>query len=97
MTLAVLADGKKLAAVSVTGPTSYSSPFYVRLEELSKVEQAVSADVSGGYKAEASAVTSNQVGVKVYWQTGVSGAPLAEVAAGTDLSAEKISVVALGW
>lgn len=86
--------------MSKTGPTSYASPSLIRVDELSNITEVLSIDIDGGYKAEVytpAPITGNQVAYRVYYQTGVSGTPLTEVAAGTDLSAQKVRVVVVGY
>jgi len=98
-TVLLIEEGKKLVVkTGVTGPTSYSSPFTITINSLRRVLGVLDARITGGYHAEpVTYETGNVVGVKVYYQTGVSGEPLTEVASGFDLSAETIDVVAVGW
>lgn len=96
-------EGKKVVRVSVSGPTSYSSPIYVRASYLQSIDDVYDVEIDGGFKAEPAltggfpVITGNQVAVKVYYQTGVSGYPLTEVASGHDLSARMITAVVIGW
>ena len=98
-TITLAAEGKKIVLkTGVTGPSSYSSPFTVTIDELNRVEGVLDCRIDGGYVAEPVVyATGNVVGVKIYYQTGASGEPLTEVADGTDLSARKIDVIAYGW
>lgn len=96
--ITIFADGKKLVKHTEPGPTSYVSPVNVRIGSLKRAEHVIGAFITGGYEIEPiEYATGNIVGYKVYYQTGVSGAPKAEVASGLDLSGETITLFVLGW
>ena len=79
------------------GPTSYTSPTSYTVGKLRHVKFLEYVDIDGGYKAEGEpAATGNVVHIRVYYQSGVSGAPLTEVATGTDLSARTIKMIVVG-
>jgi len=95
--IGILRQGQKLVKQSVSGPASYSSPFRVRMDEINQVTDVISTEMSGGYVIRGTEGTGNQVDTKIYWQTGVSGEPLAEVSPGTNLTSETITSVVVGY
>jgi len=94
--LFLTADGKKVFEYKASGPTSYTSPYYTRIPELLRIDSVLSSQITGGYEIEADVATGNVVISRVYYQTGVSGVPKAEVASGINLSGEKIKLIVLG-
>ena len=100
MTVYPLADGRLIAVVTSSGPSSYSSGgFSVTLSELRKVESVIAVYSNAGYLCEGSVGTGNSVTVKVYYfdyDATADGAAV-EVAAGTDLSGVTFTVIAVGF
>jgi hypothetical protein len=94
--IAQTVEGKKVSVYSATGPSTYASPTYATIPDLNLVGAVLSIDISGGYKATVVATTGNKVAYKVFYQTGASGTPLTEVATGTSLSSQTVSLVVVG-
>jgi len=95
-----LPDGSKLVKEEVSGPSSYTAGgFPVRMRELSVVTEVVRAKCDTGLLVEERipAASGNLVSLRVYWPSGASGVPMVEVAEGTDLSAVKFTVWAIGY
>jgi len=95
----IFADGKVLVEESVSGPTSYTTGgFDVRMKDIRFLETVISTKCNTGLLTEGFVgyATGNVAKVRVYYQTGVSGAPLDEVVSGYDLSGVKFTIEALG-
>jgi len=105
MTLvAQTADGRKIVKKEVSGPTSYSSGgFTVRIDELVRIDEA-DVRVKTNIKLTDNVhiidydYSGNEVTVKVYRINVTAASPSAweEVPDGTDISALKLEVVAVG-
>jgi len=87
------AEGRLIVLTQVGAPSSYpAGGFTVTISSLSLVEFVLSAYSSGGYIVEAiPSGTSNVVTVRIYSSGGT------EVASGTDLSAETVTLVTVGY
>jgi len=95
-----LADGRILVLITTSGPSSYSSGgFTYSVATLKKVEAVISAQASGGYKAETSISGDKDVVIKVYYYDydAAGDGPAIEVAGGTDLSGVTFTLVVLGF
>lgn len=100
MTVIFQINNKKLVVETVSGPSSYSTGgFPITFRELQRVEEIIGAWANTGLLVEAHipSASGNLASVRVYWQTGVSGAPMTEVASGTDLSGVTFKVLAWGY
>ena len=98
--LGVTADGKKIVAASSSGPSSYSSGgFSVRVPALNMVDQVLFAFITGGYKVGGLSISGNSVTVVVHYYTysSSSDGPSGEVPNGTDLSAQTVTLVVIGY
>ncbi|MEM1601324.1 MAG: hypothetical protein QW339_05060 [Sulfolobales archaeon] len=97
--IGLTADGKKIVAVSVAGPSSYTTGgFTVRVPELEHVHAVLSALITGGYKIGGLSISGNTVIVIVhrYDYPATSAGPSVEVPAGTDLSGQTITLIVVG-
>ena len=97
--IGLTADGKKIVKYTGAGPASYSSGgFTVTINELSKVEEVLTAELPG-YLVEATPTAgSNTITVKVYQfdYPATAAGPAVEVADGTDLSGLTLKLIVLG-
>lgn len=91
-----LGKGKyKIYGGSTTGPSSYTSGgFNVTISGLSKIHAAVVVS-NGNRVAVVKSISGNTITIAVYEEAGAAG-PLAEVAAGTDLSGYTFWILAIG-
>lgn len=99
MILGLTADGKKVVVVSTRGPTSYTSGgFTVIVPELEHVHEVIFAFITGGYKIGGLSVSDNTVTVVVHYYNypATTAGPSVEVPAGTDLSAQTVTLVVVG-
>lgn len=91
---------KRTDVRQVAGPASYSqsSRPTVRINDIVAIEDIESAEISGGYDADVVSTSGNTATVEIYDANyGASSVgPLVEVAAGTDLSSETITITARG-
>lgn len=97
--LALTADGKKIAFVSVTGPSSYTTGgFAVVVPELEHVHAVLSASITGGYKIGGLSVSGNRVTVVVHYYDypAASAGTSTEIPAGTNLSGQTITLIVIG-
>jgi hypothetical protein len=91
--------GKKLVVETVSGPTSYTTGgFPLRFSKVDRIDHVIEVRANTGVLAEGRipAASGNLISVRVYWQTGESGTPMAEVAPGTDLSAITFTAYGIG-
>lgn len=91
-------SGPRVEARSVAGTGDYQSGSQptVTVPELINIEETISVEITGGYKANAVSVSGNTVTYAVYQSAG-SAAAFAEVSDATDLSGETVTVTAEGF
>jgi hypothetical protein len=92
-------EGRKVSVVTVAGPSSYATGgFIVTVGDLSRIDAVLSATISGGYKVRSTSVSGNKVTVAVdYFDYGATDAgPAIQVPAGTNLSAQTITLITMG-
>lgn len=97
--LALTSDGKKIAIVTASGPSSYTSGgFSVRVSALNKIDAVLDVRITGGYKVGGYSISGNSVTIVVhhYNYPATSAGASVEVSAGTDLSAQTVTLVVLG-
>jgi len=97
--LGTTAEGKKIAMVSVAGPSSYATGgFTVRVSDVNRIDAVIWAFITGGYKIGGYTVSGNAVTVAVhnYNYPATAAGPSTEVAAGTDLSGQTVQLVVIG-
>jgi len=97
--IGITADGKKIAAVSASGPTSYpTGGFTVRIPELTRIEQILFAFITGGFKIGGLTVSENAVTVVVhrYDYPSTSAGPSVEIPSDTNIAAQTVTIVAIG-
>jgi hypothetical protein len=102
--IGLTADGKKIVQTVVSGPSSYATGgFTVRLGELTKIHAAkvsirTNLKVSNYVHAVDYSISENTITFVVYRIDTTAAAPAAweEVAAGTDISALSLEIVAIG-
>jgi hypothetical protein len=97
--IGLTADGKKIVVVSAAGPTSYATGgFSVRVPELNNIHQVLFAFITGGYKIGDLSISGNSITVVVHYYNypATSAGPATEVAAGTDLSGQTVTLVVIG-
>jgi len=91
--------GKTMVKGTYAGPASYAAGgVYQRVSKLKDVDVAFGLSMSGGYVAQVvpDGYTGDAFKYKVFYQTGVSGDPLAEAADGIALTGETIEVTVIG-
>ena len=91
-------DGKKIVLYSASGPTYATGGVTITINELSKVEAVLSAELPG-YLVEATPVEgSNRVTVKVYYfdYPATAAGSATEVPDGTDLSGLTLKLIVIG-
>jgi hypothetical protein len=100
MTLIALTDdGRKIAAASAAGPSSYAAGgFTVRVSELNRIDAVLWAFITGGYKIGGYSISGNAVTVTVHYYNypATSAGPSTEVANGTDLSGQTVQLIVIG-
>jgi len=99
VTVFPLADGRLLAIVSASGPSSYSSGgFEVTVSELRVIEKVIAVYSNGGYLCEPGAISKNTVKVVAKWfKYSSSSDGVAEEPTGQDLSGTTFTVVVIGF
>jgi hypothetical protein len=93
------AGGKKIAMVSVAGPSSYATGgFTVRVSDVNRIDAVIWAFITGGYKIGGLTISGNAVTVVVhnYNYPATAAGPSTEVAAGTDLSGQTVTLCIIG-
>jgi len=97
--IGLTADGKKIVAHSTAGPSSYATGgFSVTIPELNHIHSILCAFITGGYKIGGLTVSGNSVTVVVhhYNYPATSAGPAVEVSAGTNLSGQTVTLIAIG-
>jgi len=91
--------GKKELKISFVGPASYTTGGAVHtVAKLGKLDAVYGLHSTSGYFAQVvqGAISGSAFKYKVFWQDGVSGNPLKEVASGTVLTGVTFEGVAVG-
>jgi hypothetical protein len=97
--IGLTADGKKIAVVSVAGPSSYTTGgFTVRVSDVNRINAVIWAFITGGYKIGGLTISGNAVTVVVhnYNYPATAAGPATEVTAGTDLSGQTVTLCIIG-
>ena len=98
--IALTSEGKKIAVTSVAGPSSYTTGgFQVSIPELSRVEQILFAFITGGYRIGGLSISGNAVTVVVHYYDydATSDGVSIQVPAGTNLSAQTVTLAVIGY
>jgi len=97
--IGLTADGKKIAFKSVPGPVSYATTGYpVTIDELSRVDCVIYAEVTGGYRIAGTSISGNVVTVLIHYfdyDAAADGASIT-VPSGANLSGQTVKIVAVG-
>ena len=97
--ISTTAGGKKIAMVSVAGPSSYAAGgFSVRVSDVNRIDAVIWAFITGGYKIGGYTVSGNAVTVVVHYYNypATAAGPSTEVAAATDLSGTTTTLIVIG-
>jgi len=90
---------KKIVVFITNGPSSYTTGgFTIRSDTLSVIEHVISVSATEGWIGEVQSVSGNTATIKVYGlPSSLAAGPLAEVAAGTDLSGVTFYIILVGY
>lgn len=98
--IGLTADGKKIVALSTTGPASYNptAGYTVTVPELARVDAVLFASIDGGYRVANATKTGNTVTLFFHYfdYDSTSDGTSINVPNGTDLSGRAITLVVIG-